>query len=588
MLRDLIKPGVAILMMALLWRCATDEHRLTRADLLTPFEMDSTKTTTWAECIAYYARLDSAFNEVTLLEAGPADVGKPLHLVTVSDQPMKSPADVGDRAVLLVMNNIHPGEPEGADASMMLARELVLDSTLRPLLGHVVVLIIPMYNVDGALNRGMTRANQNGPREHGFRGNARNLDLNRDFMKADALNTRTFMQVFQEWQPHVFVDNHTTDGADYQPVMTLISTQKDKLHPLLAEYMTQELDPFLYEQMNAPGALGMIPYVDVWGGAIPDSGMRAFLETPRYSTGFTTLFNTIGYVAEAHMLKPFPQRVQATYDLMLAMTRKLSADHEHLASLRTQADDAVVQQDTFALNWTADSTFRWIDYPGYEASFRTSEITGRKVAQYDRSKPFVKRIKYFDNYTATTKVAKPHAYLIPQAWREAIELLKLNGVPMERLARDTLITAEAYYIESYETVHAPYEGHYLHHGTTVSRDTHELQFYAGDYIISLRHRTDRFVVEALEPEAIDSWFNWNFFDEVLQQKEWFSPWLFDSAAVGMIADNPELQHEFDQWLLDNPGATGNEWAMLSFFHQRSKFYEKTVRRYPVGRVLAAS
>lgn len=573
------------LMVAVLATGCSSKTEISNDDLLTPFELtDSMSTTTWEECIAFYSKLDSAFDEVTLLEAGTTDIGKPLHLVTISDEPTLSRSDAEDKAVLLIMNNIHPGEPEGADASMLLARDLVLDSSMRALLTEVVVLIIPMYNVDGALNRGMTRVNQNGPPEHGFRGNARNLDLNRDFMKADAMNTRSFIRLFHAWRPNVFIDNHTTDGADYQPVMTLISTQKDKLHPVLARYMTEELDPYLYAEMNRPGRLGMCPYVDVWGGAIPDSGMTAFLETPRYSTGFTALFNTIGYVAEAHMLKPFGQRVVASYDLMAALVRRMAVDRERLTQLVAEADRQVSQQDTFALSWQLDTAFTIIQFQGYEATYRESALTGEMIPQYDQSRPYTKPIKYYGSYKPDKWAAKPGAYLIPQAWREAIGLLELNGVPMTRLRRDTVLKAEMYYIDSFKTVQQPYEGHYLHHHTAVSRDTHEMRFYAGDYLIPLGHRTDRFVVEALEPEGVDSWFNWNFFDEVLQQKEWFSPWLFDSTATNMMQRDSLLEAEFKKWQADNPVLSANDWARLSFFHQRSRFYEKTVKRYPVVRV----
>jgi hypothetical protein len=579
-------PILSVLVMALL--CLTTAAQTAMTELRTPFERDSTKTVAWQDCISYYTKLDSAFEEIVMFEAGTTDVGKPLHLVSVSSQAIRSPQDVGNRSVLLVMNNIHPGEPEGADAAMMLARDLVLDPALAGLMRNVVVLIIPMYNVDGALNRGMTRVNQNGPAEHGFRGNARNLDLNRDFMKADALNTRSFIELYHKWKPHVFIDNHTTDGADYQPVMTLISTQRDKLHPVLSAYLYDELEPFLYAAMNGEGMPGMCPYVDVWGQAIPDSGLVAFLETPRYSTGFTTLFNTIGFVAEAHMLKPFPQRVQATYQLMLALVRKMSSDSEQLRRQKKEADEAVAGQDLFALNWVVDSSFRWIDFRGFSASFRTSELTGKKIPVYDRNEPYTKAIRYYDRYNGVNIIQKPGGYLMPQAWREAIALLELNGVPMQRLASDTMIEVEVYYIDSYETVESPYEGHYLHYGTAVRRDTHDIRFHAGDYLVPLGHSSDRFVIEALEPVALDSWFNWNFFDEILQQKEWFSPWLFDSTAARMAQADPMLQQEFEEWLLRNPGAAGNEWARLSFFHQRSAFYESSVRRYPVMRLLTGT
>ena len=210
---------------------------------LTPFEQSKDKnyTATYPEVIAYYSKLAKLYPQMRMIDYGMTDIGKPLTLIVLSRDKVFDPAAVKkqNKRVLLINNGIHPGEPEGIDASMMLARDLLKNNALPK---DVVICIIAVYNIDGNMNRGQSRANQNGPVAYGFRGNYRNLDLNRDFIKADSRNALAFTQILNTWQPEVLLDNHVSDGADYQYVMTLIETQKDKQNPLLANYTAKNHD----------------------------------------------------------------------------------------------------------------------------------------------------------------------------------------------------------------------------------------------------------------------------------------------------------------------------------------------------------
>ncbi|HEX8659282.1 MAG TPA: M14 family zinc carboxypeptidase, partial [Hymenobacter sp.] len=289
----------------------------------TPFENDpaGNTTATYAECIAYYQKLAAAYpQQLHLAEAGPTDAGPPLHEAVLSADGDADPASTRrkNRRVLFIQNGIHPGEPEGIDASMMLTRDLLQQPKLRQLLANVTVVVVPVYNIDGALNRNSTsRVNQHGPAAYGFRGNARHLDLNRDYIKQESRNAQSFAALFQKWQPDVFVETHTSNGADYQYTMTLIATQHSKLAPALGAYLQGQLLPALYQGM-AQKKWPMTPYVD-FAGQTPESGLQAFLETPRYSTGYAALFHTIGFMPETHMLKAYAPRVHASYDFLLTM-----------------------------------------------------------------------------------------------------------------------------------------------------------------------------------------------------------------------------------------------------------------------------
>src|SRR5437868_3891133 len=260
---------------------------------LTPFEKSSDKnyTATYAEIIAYYQKLAKQYpRQMRMINYGATDVGKPLSLIVLSKGGLFDPALIKrqNKRVMLINNGIHPGEPEGIDASMIIVRDLLKNNKLP---NDVVLCFIAVYNIDGCLNRGVSRINQNGPRAYGFRGNYKNLDLNRDFIKADSQNAWAFEKILNTWQPEVFLDNHTSDGADYQYVMTLIETQKDKQNPILADYTSKTLSPELYKRMAKSG-YEMTPYVEE-KMSTPDSGIVSFLETPRFATGYTAQHNII-------------------------------------------------------------------------------------------------------------------------------------------------------------------------------------------------------------------------------------------------------------------------------------------------------
>lgn len=552
---------------------------------LTPFELSKDKnyTATYNEVIAWYQNLSKQYPQMKLLNYGTTDVGKPLTLVVLSREGVFDPALIKKqhKRVLLINNGIHPGEPEGIDASMMFARHLLKKQILPK---DVVICIIAVYNIDGCLNRGISRINQNGPRAYGFRGNYRNLDLNRDFIKADSRNALAFEQIVNTWQPEIFLDNHTSDGADYQYVMTLIETQKDKQNPLLAKYTSQTLSPELYRRMKIRG-YEMIPYGAGEVG-LPDSGIVSFLETPRFATGFTAQHNIISYITETHMLKPFEKRVYATYDFMQALVDVVERDAKLIGDLKSKADEQVKKQQAFALSWELDRDHvDTITFKGYTAAYKPSEVSGLNRLYYDRTKPYTKTIKYYDNYKVSVTADKPVAYIIPQAWGKIIDLFKLNNIAMRRLGHDTTLNLQMYYIADYKTPQRPFEGHYLHTGVKLSPVKMNVKFYAGDYVVYTNQALNRYIVETLEPQGVDSFFAWNFFDSVLGEKEYFSDYVFEDVAAALLKSNPEIRGKLDSAKLADPKLAGNGQAQLNFIYRNSPYFEKTYLRYPVGRLL---
>lgn len=553
----------------------------------TPFELgNGNQSASYQQCIRYYRELGVQNEEVGVLTYGETDSGLPLHLVVISEEnaPLNSQeskttfiqkAKADDKSILLIMNGIHPGEPDGIDASMMLARDLLKKK--RALLKNTVVCIIPVYNVGGALNRNCcSRANQNGPELYGFRGNAKNLDLNRDFVKADSKNTWAFWEIFHEWRPDVFIDNHVTNGADYQHTMTLIASQIDKQNEGTKRYMNKML-PMLYDAMSEAGE-PMSPYVNIHGREMGNE-INAFFESPRYSTGYTSLFGCVSFVAETHMLKPFAKRVEATYTLMEKMLETMQLTHDDLMRRSLFTVQSRIKERPWPIRWEADrSRKETIEFMGYESEERESVIPGQKRTFYMHEKPYTKDIDFYRYYKVSDSVDKPFAYIIPQAWEEVAHRIEANRGLVRRANKDTSYWVHYYSIEDYKTRNQPYEGHYLHSEVKTQTDSFKYQVRVGDYFVIM---PNRFAIETLEPRATDAFFAWNFFDPILQRKEGFSAYVFEDDAKRILQEQPEVKKALEEKRANDKAFRDNYYQQLYFIYQRSPYFEDAYLRYPV-------
>ncbi|PQJ10933.1 hypothetical protein CJD36_013260 [Flavipsychrobacter stenotrophus] len=555
-----------------------------RIVLKTPFEeSDGKESATWSEAIDFYKKLDACSEQISMEIAGKTDGGYPLHVVyyAVDGDFNKAHWHRDGKVIILINNGIHAGEPDGVDASMMMMRD-VANGYFIP--GNVILAVIPVYNVGGFLNRGSySRASQNGPASYGFRGNAQNLDLNRDFIKCDAAETRSLEKLFTLLDPDIFIDNHVSDGADYQHVMTLLPTQHDKLGGKTGEFMYKTFTPLIYKDMKTAG-YDLVPYVNDFDNT-PMNGWREFIEPPRFASGYAALFQTIAYVPETHMLKPFKERVLATYDLMRRMSWEAGENASKIKAVRAADRTELAVQKEFPLDWKVDtSRSDKVTFKGYMAGHKTSEVSGQPRLYYDRNKPFTKQVPFYDHFIASKTVTAPKAYIIPRAWTPVISRLKRNGVEMSKLLSDTTITVTAYHIDNYETGPKPYEKHYLHKNIQVTPSTVKMKLSKGDYLIKLNQPAKRYIIETLEPSAPDGFFAWNFFDGILQQKEYFSDYVFEDRAAEMLKEDANLKRLLDEKRLQDTAFAKNGAAQLDFVYRHSQYMEPGYMRYPVYRI----
>ncbi|MEI8075782.1 MAG: M14 family metallopeptidase [Bacteroidota bacterium] len=550
---------------------------------VTVFEQSQGKeSATHAQCMAYYEQLAAKYKTVQIKTMGPTDAGIPLHIVLFSADQQFNVATWKNKLVIFVINGIHPGEPDGIDASMLLLRDLASGKIKAP--SNVVLAVMPVYNIGGALNRNsFSRVNQDGPLAYGFRGNSQNLDLNRDFIKSDTKEAVSFAKIFHWLNPDIFLDNHVSDGADYQYTMTLLTTQHNKLGGDIGKYLHETFEPSLFKGMDQKG-MTMTPYVSFEEGN-PEKGWSYFYDPPRYSSGYAAVFQTLSFLTETHMLKPFDQRVKQTYEFMQTLIEQASSQATAIKQARLSSINAVKNQIDFGVSFKVDtSRYDLINFMGYETGKKPSGVTGVDRMYYDRTKPFTKKVKFYNYAIADKIVHKPKAYLIPQGWYKIIDLLEANSVHMKRLEKDTSIAVEVYHIDDYKTSTRLFEKHYRHTDTKISIQQQTIAFRKGDYIIQTGQPADRFLVETLEPIGDDSYFSWNFFDAILQQKEGYSNYRWEDVAASFLASQPALQQQLEEKKKTDPKFAASANAQLDFVYKSSPYYEPAHLRYPIYRV----
>ncbi|MEE4214934.1 MAG: M14 family zinc carboxypeptidase [Bacteroidales bacterium] len=545
------------------------------------------------EVIDAYRQLADHYPEARLVEMGMTDIGKPLHLFMISGDGDFDPVSIREKGkcIILVNNGIHPGEPEGIDASIQFSWDMLRNrNDLKKYLDNVVIGIIPLYNIGGALDRSQYyRTNQNGPIYNGRRRNARNLDLNRDFAKQETKNARSFVNIFLHLNPDVFLDTHTTNGSDHQYTITLIETLYSKLDTAMGEFFKEKMLPGLYKRMEENSPYGMIPYVQMsnYFGDIKD-GIMAYNDHPFYSTGYTALFNCYSFMSENLVYKYFPDRVRSVVDLLTQLTAFTYDNCKEIRELKDEADRKIKTQETYHLDWKIDMSYsEKLLFKGYEY-IRPEPVEGRRArGYYDQERLWTDTIPYYTRYDPVLTVKKPWAYIIPQAWSDVVDKLCHNGVKAFRLASDTELEVETYYIENAEPSGRANQGHYINQNVEVRLKKQTLPYYKGDYVIVTNQRANRFIVEMLEPHAPSSYFVWNFFDPILESGDFYSVRTFESQLMDMLNQDDELRAELEKRKAEDESFAGDPMAQLIFIYERSPMYEieKYNRLYPVARLV---
>jgi len=559
----------------------------------TTFETsDGLRSASYDEMLDYSHRLADASPQITFDIIGVSAGGYEIPIMIINKTGLSTPEEVrasGD-LVMLVEGGIHPGEAEGIDAILMLARDIAITHELEYLLDHVTFIFLPSFNVDGH-NRlsPYNRINQNGPEEMGWRANSQNLNLNRDFLKADTPEMHAWLKMFNTWLPDFFIDCHTTDGADYQYVLTYMMEIFGTMDPMLTRWQEKEFLPFVQGKMDVAGQL-MNPYVSFRRWHDPQSGLRSGPAAPRLSQGYTAIQNRPGLLIETHMLKPHKDRTLATYDLIVFSAEFLNKNPDKLkviikAADGTTADDAF-RDRPFPLRWKRDDTdSTMVEFKGVEYDIIESDLTGGKWFQYHPDKPISFELPWFNKSIPSVLVDLPEAYIIPQQWYEVIYRLALHGINVNYLREDTEVWVEQYRFKNPRWSRRPYEGRFAISNIEYDAFMDTVVYPKGSAVVDMNQRTARVIANILEPNAPDSYVYWGFFSAIFEQKEYSETYVMEGLAREMMEADPDLKAEFEKKIEEDPEFGKNQWGMLNWFYSKSPYWDEKKNLYPVGKII---
>ncbi|MFT4114130.1 M14 family metallopeptidase [Silvibacterium sp.] len=578
------------------------------SDWQTPAEASSyTTTPDYAATMDYLHRIAAAApGQVKIEPFGETGEGRELEIVIASKDGEFDPAKLhaAGRPIVLVQNSIHAGEMDGKDACLALLRDMVITKSQAALLDKAVFVFIPIYNADGHERRSAyNRINQNGPEEMGWRGNGTNINLNRDYLKTDAPETRAFMKMFHTWLPDFFVDDHVTDGSDYQYDVTFTIDDGPNVPRATAHWIDETVTPTLERDVDAtPGHLASPTYITLNDDTDPAKGLGFNDDPPRFSTGYTILENRPGMLVELHMLKDYKTRVTGNYAVLRSLLALVNRDAAKLVELNKTADAEAEhlgahplgnQQFPLAVGWNGQTTpflFR-----GYKYTRQLSEVSGTMWVKYSHE-PWDVSLPISSGFKVTASTTPPAAYIIPREWTHVIDVLVAHQVEVRRTTAAWTGKVDTYRCSGMQWNRAPFEGrHPIFPGEGAMQPgkfgqcdlvTETVTYPAGSAVVELNQRLSKVVLEWLEPAAPDSAMAWGFFDPIFEQKEYGEAYVLEKLAREMMAKDPKIKDEFERKVQADPVFAADPMARLEFFYEHSPYYAANrVGEYPVGRLL---
>ncbi len=554
---------------------------------ITPAEREHLlRTPDYDQTVAWLQRLTAAAPELTMTSLGKSGEGRELWMVIASASGAATPAALtaSGKPVVLAQAGIHAGEIDGKDAGMMLLRDLTVGGELRPLLDRVELLFVPIFNVDGhERSSQFGRINQRGPERMGWRTNGRNLNLNRDYAKADSREMKAMLAALAIWQPDLYVDLHVTDGIDYQYDITWGYGGDHTYSPRISRWLSTVLDPpvrhALTEMGHIPGYL-----VFALDGDDPDGSLFKWsAPNPRFSDGYGSARHLPTILVENHSLKPYPQRVLGTYVFLRAVLEAVAANADSLAE--AIAADRARRPKQVTLSWKIpeDRPPERIEFLGVTWRHRHSPATGADTVEW-LGEPVTKTLTRIEPTQPAITVRRPAAYWIPAAWSDVIDRLKLHGVEMERLDAAREVEVDMYRLTAATIADAPYEGRVRAELASAPAVERRRQLFApGSVRVPTGQPLGELAVLLLEPQAPDSFFQWGFFHAVASRTEYVEGYVMAPLAERMLAEDPELRAEFEKKLREDPDFAADPRARLGWFYRRTPFIDDRWQLYPVGR-----
>jgi hypothetical protein len=535
---------------------------------------------------------------VRCIEFGRSAEGRRMLALVVSQaDPRKVP-------LLMIQGGIHPGESDGKDAGFIALREILHGSAAPGVLQRIAILFVPAFNVDGHERFGRwNRPNQNGPQETGWRTTAQNLNLNRDYMKADAPEMQAMLRLLCEWDPLVCADLHVTDGADFEPDISLQAEPINQGEPALYG-SGRELRDQLIEKLTAQGSLPLPFYPDLAKTDDPASGFVLTVYSPRFSTGYFPQRNRFTVLVETHSWKAYARRIEVIRNTIVGLAELVAAHGARWEVEAHEADEAAIRIGGAEVSLDYSSSWReppqagatsasldasgadMIEFRGYAYTREPSPISGDLVTVYDPTTPQIWRVPYRNRVEPALIVKAPlGGYVIPAAFAQEIGAkLALHGISFERVP-DIVdgVRAEVFRAVRVTFSSVPFEGRMRARlEGSWARETHSI--HAGALFVPVGQPLARLLMALLEPQAPDSLAAWGFFNACFEQKEHMEPYVAEQIAREMIDQDPALREAFEHRLARDAAFAADPAARLEFFLRLHSSRDDRYNLYPVFRV----
>lgn len=552
---------------------------------VTPSERGGLTTTPrYTETVAWLRKLVAASPQLTMQSIGTSAEGREIWMVIATENGASTPSAVAQsgKPTLLTNAGIHSGEIDGKDAGLMLLRDMTVLGTKADLLTQVNLLFIPILSVDGHERFSkFNRINQRGPEEMGWRTNARNLNLNRDFAKLETEEVRALVSVINKWKPDLYIDLHVTDGADYQPDITYGFNGRRPWSPSIATWLEET---YRVDVDAALEAMGHTPSTLLFSANGRDmlGGNTEWTAGPRFSTAYADLRHLPGVLLENHSLKPYRRRVLGTYVFLEASMRALG---KHADALRRAVTaDRTTRNEEVALGWSIpqDTPPRTMTLKGIRSEPRISPVSGGVVTHWT-GEEVIEEIPVFAYSVPSPVVKRPRFYYVPAAWSSIAAKLTAHGITTLPIHADTVVSVTMYRLPDAKLEPDPFEGRVRVATGTPEVERRELRLWAGAHIVPTDQPLGDLAVALLEPQAGDSFFRWGYFLEILQRSEYAEEYVIEPMAQRMLDDDPELKRRFEDKLLSEPEFAGDPTARLDWFYRQTPFFDAEWRLYPIAR-----
>ena len=558
---------------------------------ITPSEMTGLKETpNYDETFTWLRKLVKAAPQLEMISIGKSHQGRDFWMIIASaEQNFTADAlKASEKPLLLAQAGIHSGEIDGKDAGLMLLRDMTVAGKRVDLLEGVNLLFVPIFNVDGHERiSDFNRINQRGPKQMGWRTNARNQNFNRDYAKLDTPGVQAIVSVINEYEPDLYLDLHVTDGVDYQYDITFGGNGAGGWSPAIGDWIQNTYEPAVASELGQQGHIPGPLVMSVNGMDLQD-GYYVWNGDPRYSNGYGDARHLPTILVENHSLKPYRQRVLGTYVLLAASMNILAQSHEALgAAIRS---DQQRRPEKVVLGYTAsESEPSTSEFLGITSERYEGPVSGGSAVRW-LGTPDNRKVKQVHINQSVGEITMPAAYMIPAQWADVAERVAMHGVPVQRLEHSVTTMAEVYRLPEAGIAPAqgwtpnPFEGRVRISAGTPEVETVQMTFPEGSFRVPTDHGLGELVALLLEPQATDSFFQWGFFLEVFTRTEYAETYIMEPLARRMIAEDPALKSEFESKLANDAEFAADPAKRLMWFYRKTPFYDPQYLVYPVVRI----